>query len=125
VMDRFPNLKLLWSHGGGTWPYLAGRFDIMHKRMDKAQQGDVAANIPSAYAAQMSYDSIVHAPKALRFLIDIAGVGNVHLGTDYSFPPADMEPLALLKSAGLSKSDSDAIADGNPRRLFARMKVRG
>ena len=125
VMDRFPNLKLLWSHGGGTWPYLAGRFDIMHKRMDKAQQGDVAANIPSAYAARMSYDSIVHAPKALRFLIDIAGVGNVHLGTDYSFPPADMEPLALLKSAGLSKSDSDAIADSNPRRLFARMKVRG
>ena len=46
----------------------------------------------------MSYDSIVHAPKALRFLIDIAGIGNVHLGTDYSFPPADMEPLALLKA---------------------------
>ena len=54
VMDRFPNLKLLWSHGGGTWPYLAGRFDIMHKRMDKAAQGNVAAKTPSAYATQMS-----------------------------------------------------------------------
>ena len=32
--------------------------------------GDVAAKTPSAYAAQMVYDSIVHAPKALRFLID-------------------------------------------------------
>jgi aminocarboxymuconate-semialdehyde decarboxylase len=69
----------------------------------------------------MSYDSIVHAPKALRFLIDIAGVGNVLLGTDYSFPPADMEPLALLKAAGLSKADTDAITEGNPRRLFARL----
>ena len=69
----------------------------------------------------MTYDSIVHAPKALRFLIDIAGVGNVLLGTDYSFPPADMEPLALLKAAGLSKADTDAIADGNPRRLFSRL----
>ena len=98
VMDRFPKLKLLWSHGGGTWPYLAGRFDVMHKRMDKAQQGNVAAKTPSAYATQMTYDSIVHAPKALRFLIDIAGIGNVLLGTDYSFPPADMEPLAMLKS---------------------------
>ncbi len=122
VMDRFPKLKLLWSHGGGTWPYLAGRFDIMHKRMDKAQQGNVAAKTPSAYATQMTYDSIVHAPKALRFLIDIAGIGNVLLGTDYSFPPADLEPLALLNAAGLSKADSDAISDGNPRRLFARMK---
>jgi aminocarboxymuconate-semialdehyde decarboxylase len=122
VMDRFPKLKLLWSHGGGAWPYLAGRFDVMHKRMDKAQQGNVAAKTPSAYATQMHYDSIVHAPKALRFLIDIAGIGNVHLGTDYSFPPADMEPLALLVAAGLSKSDSEAISDGNPRRLFTRLK---
>jgi aminocarboxymuconate-semialdehyde decarboxylase len=122
VLDRFPKLKLLWSHGGGAWPYLAGRFDVMHKRMDKAQQGNVAARNPSAYARDMHYDSIVHAPKALRFLIDIAGIDNVHLGTDYSFPPADMEPLALLKAAGLSKSDSDAISDGNPRRLFARLK---
>jgi aminocarboxymuconate-semialdehyde decarboxylase len=122
VMDRFPKLKLLWSHGGGTYPYLAGRFDIMHKRMNKAAQGDVAAKAPSAYAAQMAYDSIVHAPKALRFLIDIAGIGSVHLGTDYSFPPADMEPLALLATARLSKSDSEAITDANPRRLFARLK---
>ena len=122
VMDRFPKLKLLWSHGGGAWPYLAGRFDVMHKRMDKASQGNVAAKMPSAYATQMTYDSIVHAPKALRFLIDVAGIGNVLLGTDYSFPPADMEPLALLKAAGLSQSDNDAISDGNPRRLFARLK---
>ena len=122
VMDRFPGLKLLWSHGGGTFPYLAGRFDVMHKRMDKAAQKNVAAKTPSAYATQMSYDSIVHAPKALRFLIEIAGVGNVLLGTDYSFPPADMEPLALLRAAGLSKADTDAIAEGNPRRLFARLK---
>ena len=70
--------------------------------MDRAAQGDVAAQAPSAYASQMVYDSIVHAPKALRFLIDLVGLDNVVLGTDYSFPPADMEPLALLRSAGLS-----------------------
>ena len=122
VMDRFPKLKLLWSHGGGTFPYLAGRFDLMHRRMDKASQGNVAAKQPSDYATQMTYDSIVHAPKTLRFLIDVVGIDNVLLGTDYSFPPADMEPLALLKAAGLSKADSDAISDGNPRRLFARLK---
>jgi aminocarboxymuconate-semialdehyde decarboxylase len=122
VLDRFPKLRLLWSHGGGSFPYLAGRFDLMHKRMDKAAQGNVAAKPPSAYASQMAYDSIVHAPKALRFLIEIAGIENVLLGTDYSFPPADMEPLALLRTAGLSKADAEAISDGNPRRLFSRMK---
>jgi aminocarboxymuconate-semialdehyde decarboxylase len=122
VLDRFPHLKLVLSHGGGAYPYLAGRFDIMHRRMDRATQGDVAAKMPSAYATQMAYDSIVHAPKALRFLIEVAGLDNVLLGTDYSFPPADMEPLALLHSAGLSAGDVQAIADDNPRRVFARLR---
>ena len=70
----------------------------------------------------MAYDSIVHAPKALRFLIDVARIDNVLLGTDYSFPPADMEPLAMLKAAGLSRSDAEAVADVNPRRLFSRLR---
>jgi aminocarboxymuconate-semialdehyde decarboxylase len=122
VLDRFPRLKLVLSHGGGAYPYLAGRFDIMHRRMDRAAQGDVAEKPPSAYAAQMAYDSIVHAPKALRFLIDVVGLENVALGTDYSFPPADMEPLAMLRSAGLSAVEIDAIADANPRRIFARLR---
>jgi aminocarboxymuconate-semialdehyde decarboxylase len=121
VLDRFPRLKLVLSHGGGAYPYLAGRFDIMHRRMDRAAQGDVAAKMPSAYAPQMTYDSIVHAPKALRFLIDLVGLDNVALGTDYSFPPADMEPLGLLRSAGLSAVEIEAIADGNPRRVFSRL----
>jgi aminocarboxymuconate-semialdehyde decarboxylase len=124
VLDRFPRLRLVLSHGGGAYPYLAGRFDIMHRRMDRQAQGDVAAQMPSAYASQMAYDSIVHAPKALRFLIDLVGLDNVALGTDYSFPPADMEPLALLRSAGLSSADIMAIADDNPRRLFARLGTR-
>jgi aminocarboxymuconate-semialdehyde decarboxylase len=122
VLDRFPRLKLLLSHGGGTYPYLAGRFDVMHERMDKAAQGDIAQKSPSHYARQMAYDSIVHAPKALRFLIEIAGIENVHLGSDYSFPPADMAPLALLQAAGLSKADKDAIFEINPRRLFSRLR---
>ena len=122
VLDRFPRLKLVLSHGGGAYPYLAGRFDVMHRRMDRAAQGDVAAKAPSAYAPQMAYDSIVHAPKALRFLIDLVGLESVVLGTDYSFPPADMEPLALLRSAGLSAAEIEAIADANPRRLFARLR---
>jgi aminocarboxymuconate-semialdehyde decarboxylase len=122
VLDRFPALKLVLSHGGGAYPYLAGRFDIMHARMDRAAQGDVAARPPSAYAPEMVYDSIVHAPKALRFLIEVVGLANVALGTDYSFPPADMEPLALLRAAGLSASEVDAIADENPRRVFSRLR---
>jgi aminocarboxymuconate-semialdehyde decarboxylase len=124
VLDRFPTLKLVLSHGGGAFPYLTGRFDIMHRRMDRAAQGDVAAATPSAYAAHMAYDTIVHAPKTLRFLIDLAGIENVVLGTDYSFPPADMEPIASLRAAGLQSAEIRAICEDNPRRVFTRLQRR-
>jgi aminocarboxymuconate-semialdehyde decarboxylase len=121
VLDRFPRLTVILSHGGGAFPYLMGRFDLMHERMDRASQGDVAARSPSAYGAQLAYDTIVHAPKALRFLADTVGLDRIALGTDYSFPPADLEPLASLRAAGFSAADIETVADRNPRRWFKRL----
>lgn len=121
VLDRFPALSLVLSHGGGTFPYLLGRFDVMHARMDRAGQGDVAQSDPSAYASRIGYDTIVHAPKALRFLADTVGIERVALGTDESFPPADRDPVASVKAAGFSKADIELITEVNPRRLFPRL----
>jgi aminocarboxymuconate-semialdehyde decarboxylase len=123
VLDRFPALTLVLSHGGGALPYLMGRFDLMHERMDRAGQGDVATRPPSAYASLMVYDSIVHAAKPLRFLADAVGLDRLVLGTDYSFPPADLDPLASLAAAGCSAADIAAVADANPRRFFTRLKA--
>jgi aminocarboxymuconate-semialdehyde decarboxylase len=124
VLDRFPSLTLVLSHGGGAYPYLAGRFDIMHARMDKVAQGDVAQKAPSSYAHEMVYDSIVHAPKPLRFLTDLVGVDRLVLGTDYSFPPADLSPLASLQTAGFDAADIKKIAEDNPHRFFPRLNQR-
>jgi aminocarboxymuconate-semialdehyde decarboxylase len=121
VLDRFPTLSLVLSHGGGAFPYLAGRFDVMHARMDRAGQGDVALMSPSAYANRIGYDTILHAPKALRFLADTVGIGQLALGTDEAFPPADRDPMTTLKQAGFSAAEIELIADANPRRLFPRL----
>jgi aminocarboxymuconate-semialdehyde decarboxylase len=123
VLDRFPKLTFVLSHGGGAFPYLAGRFDIMHARMDRKAQGDVMEKPPTAYASILAYDSIVHGGKPLRFLADLVGLDRVMLGTDYSFPPADMTPLDTVRSAGFSAADVEAIAARNPRRIFSRVRV--
>src|SRR4029078_3291310 len=94
VVHRFPTLTLVLSHGGGAYPYLAGRFDIMHARMDRVAQADVAQKPPSAYAPLMVYDTILHGAKPLRFLSDLVGLNRLVLGTDYSFPAPDISPLA-------------------------------
>ena len=119
VLDRFPKLTVVLSHGGGAFPYLAGRFDIMHQRMDRAAQGDVAQNAPTTYVSRFAYDSILHHGAPLRYLADLAGVDRIMMGTDYSFPPADLSPLATLKAAGFTAAQLEDITVGNALRLFS------
>jgi aminocarboxymuconate-semialdehyde decarboxylase len=121
VLDRFPRLELVLAHGGGAYPYLAGRLDIMHERMDRQAQGDVAARAPSEYLSVLAYDSILHSAKSLRFLADLVGVDRLLLGTDYSFPPADLDPLGSLRAAGFDRAQTQAIACDNVRRIFPRL----
>jgi aminocarboxymuconate-semialdehyde decarboxylase len=122
VLDRFPRLELVLAHGGGAYPYLAGRLDIMHARMDRQAQGDVASHAPSQYLSVLAYDTITHSAKSLRFLADLVGIDRLLLGTDYSFPPADLDPLASLRAAGFDGTRIQSIACDNVRRIFPRMK---
>ena len=117
VLDRFPKLRLILSHGGGALPYLIGRFDIMHERADKSQ-GIVAAGKPSAYLHRLWYDSILHDAQALRYLASRVSVDRIVLGSDDSFPPADLDPLASLRAAGFDAAEVRTITEHNPRSLF-------
>jgi len=118
VLDRFPKLRLLLSHGGGTFPYLTGRFDCMHARMDRSAQQDIAAAPPSAYLKRFYYDTILHDPSILQWLAGRVSVERIVLGTDYSFPPADLDPMSTVRAAGFSAAEMRVIAEENPRRLF-------
>jgi aminocarboxymuconate-semialdehyde decarboxylase len=121
VLDRFPTLTLILSHGGGALPYLIGRFDCMFDRSDRAATGIVAASPPSAYLGRMAYDTILHDAPALRYLASRVGVDRLVIGSDDSFPPADHDPLASLRRAGFSADEIHRIAETNPRTLFARI----
>jgi aminocarboxymuconate-semialdehyde decarboxylase len=116
VLDRFPRLRLILSHGGGALPYLIGRFDVMHERADKSQ-GIVAAAKPSSYLRRMWYDTIVHDAQALRYLAERVKTDRIVIGSDDAFPPADRDPLATLRGA-FDERDVRRIAEENPRQLF-------
>ncbi|MBI1737465.1 MAG: amidohydrolase [Candidatus Rokubacteria bacterium] len=118
VLDRFPALALILSHGGGAWPYLAGRFDCMHERSDRAATGIAASSRPSAYLARLYYDTLLHDAASLRFLASRVGVERLVVGTDDGFPPVDRDPLGSLTRAGFGADEIRRIADANPRRLF-------
>ena len=121
VLDRFPGLRLILSHGGGAFPWLLGRFDCMHARMDRAAQGDVALAAPSAYVRRFHYDTILHSPMHLRCLAEAVGVERMLLGSDYSFPPADLDPVGTVRKAGFSDVETAQILDYNALSLMPRL----
>ena len=118
VLDRFPGLDLILSHGGGSVPYLIGRFDRMYKAVPSKVTGTVAAEPPSAYLGRLHYDTILHHGPALRYLKDLVGIGQILLGTDLPFPPGDPDPLASLRDAGFTPEEIARVAETNPRALF-------
>jgi len=122
VLDRFPGLRILISHGGGLLPFLMGRFDRLYVRMNKAQQQYAAERETSYYVKNFFFDTVVHSPKILRFLAESVSSDKIVLGTDYSFPPADMTPLQTLNASGLSPEDCLKISVENAYALFPRLR---
>ncbi|MDC0033430.1 amidohydrolase [Alphaproteobacteria bacterium] len=118
VLDRFPTLQLILSHGGGSVPFLIGRFDRMHHAADHNLTGVTAEHSPSDYLTRFHYDTILHYGSALRYLRDLVGVDRMVLGTDVPFPPGDPDALGSLRAAEFSEAEITKIAKTNPRRLF-------
>ena len=115
VLDRFPNLTLILSHGGGYFPYQAGRFDRVYRDM---KTPTAPSQPPSAYLRRFFYDTILHHPAALRYLRDLVGSDRLLLGTDYPFPMDDRSALKLLEQAGCTAEDMAQIGGGTAQHLF-------
>src|SRR5438876_1312153 len=103
VFERFPRLRVAFAHGGGAFPFTAGRIEhAFHLRPDLCAT-DSKAN-PKSYLAhgdtpaRYYVDSLVHDPDALRLLIKLFGTQRVALGSDYPFPLGEAHPGELIES---------------------------
>jgi aminocarboxymuconate-semialdehyde decarboxylase len=113
--DQYPRLKLIASHGGGTLPYLVGRFEkgdeveIPQRRQMKRK--------PTDYLRHIYYDSITYQPGPLQYLISVVGAEQVMLGTDWPHQVHDVKG-AFANSALLPFSQCRAIRGDNAQRVF-------
>ena len=106
VLERFPRLKVMLAHGGGSFPYTIGRIEHgFHMRPDLVATDN--PHNPRDYLRRLYFDSCVHDGRALRYLIDTVGLDRIMLGTDYPFPLGEQEPGLGIRGLALGE-DADA-----------------
>ncbi|MDC8011718.1 amidohydrolase family protein [Tahibacter soli] len=111
VLERLPALKVCLAHGGGSFPYTIGRIEHGFRMRPDLVATDNAKS-PRSYFNRLYFDSCVHDPQALRYLIDVVGHERVMLGTDYPFPLGEQEPGSGIASLALDDTRAARIYHG-------------
>lgn len=110
VLERFPNLKIVLSHGGGFTPYQAARW--IHGWAERAEAKVRLKGEPGPSVDRLIYDAILHDGAPLQFLIDWAGSKRVLLGSDYPFDMGQYDLIEVIN--GLRLTDAarrDVLAE--------------
>ncbi|OZJ03499.1 hypothetical protein BZG36_05047 [Bifiguratus adelaidae] len=121
VFDRFPNLKVCFAHGGGSFPATLGRINHgFEARPDLC--ATKTKRSPASYVKEgkIKVDSLVHDEDTLRFLIIKMGIDNIMLGSDYPFPLGDLEVGKMIIDGceWLSVEDKNKILSTNAVRFL-------
>ncbi len=84
VPRRFPGLKMILSHAGGSVAALAGRWQ---KGLDTARPNVSPDMEPPLEALKRFYvDTVAHSPAFLETAISVFGEDKIVLGSDWPFP---------------------------------------
>ncbi len=119
VLFRYPDLKLITAHSGGTLPVLAGR-------MKDRYPADKNQYIPNGLLAEIKklYYDCAHATYKMPWaaLTSLVPPTQYLFGTDYSPEPIETT-VNEIPNLGLSRDVLEMLERKNAERLFPRFKV--
>ncbi|MDE3100711.1 MAG: amidohydrolase [Chloroflexota bacterium] len=120
VLERYPRLNVCLAHAGGYTPWIQGRWrhgaEVRPETKERGATGGF-----DQYFRRLYFDTVIHDPRTLRFLIDSVGSDRVLHGTDYAADMGDWTQVPTIRGmAGLSESDKTDVLGANALRLMGR-----
>ena len=121
TFSRFPDIRFIFCHAGGTMPMVAARtvaFVQRHKEI-----GDRLPNGAVFELKKLYYDVANSTnPSSMAALMNLVPTTQILFGTDFPYVPAAATANGL-DEFGLSANDLQAINRENATRLFPRFKA--
>jgi len=108
VLERLPNLRVCFSHAGGSFLPTLGRIEHGFNCRPDLVAIDNPHN-PRTYLGKFWVDSITHDIAALEYILKLQGSKRVCLGSDYPFPLGDLEIGKFIEESQLSPEVKEDI----------------
>jgi aminocarboxymuconate-semialdehyde decarboxylase len=112
VLDEFPDLKILITHGGGFVPFQLGRFAATNLTMAPDSKNKKPLG---EYNKNFFYDLDIESPIMRRAIVDEVGVDHVLYGSN--FGGADTHGN-LAEGMDLEPADLEMICSGNTLKMM-------
>jgi len=117
VPERYPGIKWVLGHLGGTIPYIMERLDRCFFAYEASRRR--ISRPPSEYLERFYYDTVNFDVRALRFAIDRVGVDQILAGSDYPHLIGSLEKMQeSIRELGLTPDEEARIFGGNARRIL-------
>lgn len=121
LLQKFPGLRIAFSHGGGTFVSLLPRLEQGYSAFPAIRE--IMPEAPSAQARRLYVDSLVFDKATLQRLVSIFGEDRVLLGTDYPFNFREKEPIGRVEEAFIDKGLRERLTFANARAFLALEEV--
>lgn len=115
TLEKFPGLRIAFSHGGGTFAAVLPRLLMGWERNKELRD---SFRSPTEIARKLFYDNLVYDHEFMRHLIKTFGHGQLMLGTDYPYDARQAFPVTFAQALTLADREWEALKGGNAARFL-------
>lgn len=122
IFERYPQIRWVFSHLGGTLPFMLPRLDNYHRQFPECREK--APRPPSEYIRRLTFDTATTHRPAIRCAVETMGLDRLVFGSDFPHIPGGVQPFVdALDETGATGEAMDALVAGRARRLLAGERV--